>query len=301
MTASLPQVVIDQVLLGQTRVVLGTVQNPLGEIDGEIPVNLDLSVNFELSPQQLSPPAISNASGTGYALVGIDGATAFSGLLTNLQGTLTSIEIHRGAWLGQQGTLLLLVNAIGNPNPSTISFNAFLPKPEADVHRDLHDGMCYVIVRTLESPQGELRGQIRNLRRGDRYCKGRPNSVSQAGASLEMYGSPLASDNDVQLQGRDLPPGKVVLPILGFGSGHVFTKGGVLCVGGAGVGRLSSYLTPATGQGEFQAQLDLSNFSIGGSPQSLQPGMRIHVQLWYRDPQGPTSSNFSSAISTVFH
>jgi hypothetical protein len=214
MTASLPQVVIDQVLLAQTRVVLGTVQNPLGEIDGEIPVNLDLSVNFELSPQQLSPPAISNASGTGYALVGIDGATAFSGLLTNLQGTLTSIEIHRGAWLGQQGTLLLLVNAIGNPNPSTISFNAFLPKPEADVHRDLHDGMCYVIVRTLESPQGELRGQIRNLRRGDRYCKGRPNSVSQAGASLEMYGSPLASDNDVQLQGRDLPPGKVVLPIL---------------------------------------------------------------------------------------
>ncbi len=292
-----------QVLLCGTRLVLDTALHPQGEIEGTLSVNL-VNYNYELSPAQVSAGHASSATGTGFVMEGLLDEAYFSGQLHGLQGTLTSIEIHRGAWYGQSGPLLLPVTSIGHPNPSLVTFDALIATPTTEERRDIHDGLCYVLVRTTLYPEGELRGQIRPLSLGDRYCEGRPNSASVNGAWVSLAGSPLAADNNVRLQGFDLPHGKVVLPLIGFGTGHAFSPGGlggVLCVAGAGVGRLNSNVGLTSAQGTFDAQLDLSGFSIGGSVQSLQPGMRLNLQLWYRDPQGPTASNFSAAVSAMFH
>lgn len=294
---------ITKIALGQTLVWVDTLAHPQGEIGGAI-APLFQNYSFPMTTAQLSPIPASAAGGNGFVSFTAQGEVGFSGQLQNLQGVPTSIEVRRGAWYGQSGTLLLTITSVGFPIPALTTYFGTLPSTTPEERRDLADGMCYVIVRTAQFPGGELRGQIRSLELGDAYCLGRPSSASVGGALVQLTGSPLASANDLHLRGYDLPPGKLVLPIIGFGSGHVFSpggRGGMLCVAGAGVGRLSSALTHADSQGFFNAQLDLSNFKVGSGTFSALPGMRVYLQLWYRDPQGPTPSNFSSAVTTVFH
>jgi len=292
-----------QLISGQASIALDTVAYPQGEVFGPMQLQGE-SFSFPVSPSQVAPAHTSPAHGTGYAFLDLFGAAGFSGQLHDLQGTVSSIEIWREAWYGQTGKLMLKVTAIGHPSATLTTYSASLAATTLEERRELRDGMCYVIVRTSLFPDGEMRGQIRAPWLGDEYCSGRPNSVSTIGARLSFVGSPLASANAVQLQATNLPPGKVVLPIVGFGTAHSFSPSGlsgVLCVGGAGIGRLSSALGVSSSQGGFSAQLDLSSFSVGGIVHSLQPDMRLNLQLWYRDPQGPTPSNFSSAVSAVFH
>lgn len=302
--AGLTPAQVADVFGGATRVVVATQGFPQGEIDGPIGPGGAEAFSAPFSGAQVVPPVAGTAHGTGYVSLTVFNGCAVSGQLHDLVGTVSSIELWRAAWLGEQGTLVTTIQAIGNPSPNTVTYSQTFPTPSPELRRDLRDGMCYVLVRTSAHPQGELRAQLRAPTLGDDYCAGRPNSVSIVGARLSLIGSPLAAANEVTARATNLPAGKLVLPIVGFGTGHVFDpggRGGMLCVAGAGVGRLGLHAGLSSPQGTFDRALDLSSFPAGGIQHSAAPGMRLNVQLWYRDPQGPTPANFSSAVSMMFH
>jgi hypothetical protein len=303
-TAALTQAQVVAVLSGQSHVVLETTAQPQGEIDGSVSGDVWKNFSYPFSPAQVVPPQTSVATGTGFVALSAFGEAGFSGQLHDLQGAITSIELWRDAWFNDPGTFVTSFTSIGFPSPGFVTFHGTIPSLTPELQRDLADGTCFVIVRTSLFPQGELRGQMRPPTLGSTYCTGRPNSVSIWGARLSLEGSPIAAANDVVLHASSLPAGKAVLPILGFGTGHVFNPGGLggmLCVAGAGVGRMGTHAGVASTEGTYDVALDLARFGIGGSVQTLQPGMRLNLQLWYRDPQGPTPSNFTGAASVVFH
>jgi hypothetical protein len=303
-TAGVTPAQVVQLLQGGARVVIDTSAAPQGEIDGTLGAGGVTNFPYPFSPAQLVPPANGVAYGTGWVSISLLTGCGLSGQLRDLQGAITSIELWRDAWLGEAGQFVTAITAIGYPSPGLATFSHVLTSPTPELVRDLRDGMCFVIVRTTAFPEGELRGQLRAPTLGTAYCTGRPNSVSVWGARLALDGSPLATSNDLVLHASSLPAGKPVLPLVGFGTGHVFAPGGLggmLCVAGAGIGRLNAHAGVSSAQGTYDVALDLEPFNVGGSVQTLQPGMRLNVQLWYRDVQGPTPGNFSSAVSVVFH
>lgn len=295
---------VASVFVGATRIVIATSNFPQGEIDGPIGAGGLIALTAPFSGAQVVPPVAGPAHGSAFGSSSVNGGASVSGQLHDLVGAITAVELWRDGWLGEQGTFVTSIQTLGNPSPNTITFSHIIPTPTTELRRDLHDGLCYLLVRTSAHPEGELRAQLRRPTLGDDYCTGRPNSVSTWGARLSLSGSPRAAANDVTAHAVNLPAGKIVLPIAGLGTGHVFDpggRGGMLCVAGAGVGRLGLHAGIASAQGTFDTALDLSGFPIGGGLQSAAPGMRLNLQLWYRDPQGPTSANFSSAVSLVFH
>lgn len=299
--AALTPAAIASVFSGQTRLVIATPNFPQGEIDGPIGAGGLESFGAPFSGSQVVPPVVGPATGMAYASISVSNGCSVSGQLHNLAGSITSIELWRDAWLGEQGTLVTTITTIGNPSPGSFTFSQQFPTPTPELRRDLSDGMCYLLVRTSAHPQGELRAQVRPPSLGDNYCNGRPNSVAILGARLSLTGSPRAAANDLVAHGTSLPAGRAVLPIVGLATGHVFNPaglGGMLCVSGVGVARLGQHAGLSTAQGTFETPLDLS---LLGAPFSAAPGLRLNMQLWYRDPAGPSTTNLSSAVSLVFH
>lgn len=300
-TAALSATEMASVFSGQARLVISTPSFPQGEIDGPVGAGGLKSFGAPFAGSQVVPPVVGPASGMAYASISVSNGCSVSGQLHNLVGSITSIELWRDAWLGEQGTLVTTITSIGNPSPGTFTYSQQFPAPTPELRRDLSDGLCYVLVRTSAHPQGELRAQVRPHTLGDNYCDGRPNSVAIIGARLSLTGSPRAADNDIVARATNLPAGRAVLPIVGLATGHVFQPGGLggmLCVSGAGVARLGQHAGVSTAQGTFDTPLDLS---LVGTPFAAAPGLRLNAQLWYRDPAGPTTTNLSSAVSIVFH
>lgn len=300
-TAALTPAQVIDVFAGATRLVISTPSFPQGEIDGPIGAGGLESFGAPFSGSQVVPPVVGPATGMAYASISVFNGCSVSGQLHNLAGSITSIELWRDAWLGEQGTLVTTITTIGSPSPGSFTFSQQFPTPTTELRRDLSDGMCYLLVRTSAHPQGELRAQVRPVSLGDSYCNGRPNSVAIIGARLSLTGSPRAAANDLVAHGTNLPAGRAVLPIVGLATGHVFNPaglGGMLCVSGAGVARLGTHAGLSTAQGTFDTPLDLS---LVGAPFAAAPGLRLNAQLWYRDPLGPSTTNLSSAVSLVFH
>ena len=86
-------------------------------------------------------------------------------------------------------------------------------------------------------------------------------------------------------------------------TGSVVAPGGsqgTLCLGGS-VSRFVSGATTANVGGRMEFDLDMQAFP---TPQSgivtLQPGDRWIFQVWYRDANPTTTSNFSAAVSVTF-
>jgi len=298
--AAIDAAAMTELLQGLGSVELSTTVLP-GELTGTLGFGT-LSYVFPMTTAQAPQAPQSSASGNGYVFAPPLGGASFSAQLHNLQGSVTSIEVRRGAWYGDTGPLLMPITTIGQSG-SLVTCSGSLASLTTEERRDLSDGLCYMLVKTTAFPEGELRGQIRSIWLGDEYCPGRPNSVAFVGARLHVDGSPLAQDASVRLHGEFLPPNKVVLPIVGLGTGHVYaptTLGGVLCVAGAGTARLGPYAGLSSGGGTFDAQVELNGAVLGGLVPALAPDVRLNFQLWYRDPNGATTTNLSSAVSMYF-
>lgn len=131
---------------------------------------------------------------------------------------------------------------------------------------------------------------------GQLTCDGRPNSVSPAGARMEVLGRPFASYEAWTIEGRDLPAGAAVLPLMGTMQGSTIFSHGELCLGGA-VFRLGSAFGFTDGNGTFSRSYESGDGLV--EPQVLA-GSTWHFQLWYRDLLPAPVSNFSNAVRLTF-
>lgn len=289
--------------LGEIELVVATAQHPQGEIDGPLHL-LPLSRSFQLTPGQVAAGHASTATGSGFLSVSLAGEAGFSGQLHGLSGAITSVEIRSNAWHGETGDLLATITSFGSPSPGTITFFGTRSDLSESQLAALRHGLAYAWVATDAFPAGELRGQMTPFdgQVGDVYCPAMPSSVASSGAALHAFGSPRLADDDVVISASGLPANKLVLPIAGSATGHVFAPaslGGLLCVGGGSFRRLSSLAGLSDSQGHFQARIDLDGVGAQAALPGLQPGDRLNLQLWYRDASSPAHANLSSSVSVL--
>ena len=131
---------------------------------------------------------------------------------------------------------------------------------------------------------------------GTNFCNATTNSTGSVG-SLEALGSPIVANEDVVIEGRNLPPGEFGIFIMSDTTmnGMPFPgNNGNLCLGGnyarnANPGRVllngRTYLT-----------LDLTNPAMGAP--AIQPGETRHFQFWHRD--GHNSANATRGLTLLF-
>ncbi len=101
-----------------------------------------------------------------------------------------------------------------------------------------------------------------------------------------------------------LPLNSLGFFIVGMGSDAAPQPGGsqgVLCHGGAGVGRYSKLAAQSTASGEPTLPISPSSLSSPSGPVAALPGQTWNSQAWHRDSvSGAAASNFTNAVRVRF-
>ncbi|MEM9381369.1 MAG: hypothetical protein AAGB93_15555 [Planctomycetota bacterium] len=136
------------------------------------------------------------------------------------------------------------------------------------------------------------------------FCPAAVNSTGRV-ATMSVFGSPRAADNDVTLRATNLPraswthfftsPERTVVPAAGGSEG-------TLCVGGA-IGRYAGpgQILRAGAPGRVELPIDLDLHPTAQGSVAVRAGETWHFQAWYRDTRdGAATSNFTDAASVTF-
>ena len=136
---------------------------------------------------------------------------------------------------------------------------------------------------------------------GTSYCG--PAVVNSTGlsAAISASGSDVVADNNFSVTGSDLPVGQFAYVIAAQAQVFVPNAGGsqgTLCVGSPSV-RFTSQVGAVDGSGRYSVVLDLPTF-----PQNpvapVNSGETWNFQIWNRDVNPMTTSNFTDAVSVLF-
>lgn len=140
---------------------------------------------------------------------------------------------------------------------------------------------------------------------GALYCTAAPNSSGSTGL-LSAFGSDTPADNDLTLVASQLPNQSVGYFLVSATQGFVANAGGSmgnLCLSGE-VGRFSApgQIKATDFGGEIALPIDLGHLPTPVGAVAVQAGQTWNFQLWHRDndPAGPTTSNFTRALSVTF-
>lgn len=138
---------------------------------------------------------------------------------------------------------------------------------------------------------------------GSRACGSQvPNSTGVAGI-IDVFGSVIASENDVQLLATNLPAGQFGLFLNSMtqsippGPGPMPSNGD-LCLSGA-VGRYLGGVFNTGGGGAASLTLDLTMTPTPNAMVAITGGQTWHFQAWHRDGVG-LGSNFTDVVSVSF-
>lgn len=138
-----------------------TTAHPNGEIRGQFVCETDLDYEVAFNGDQVVPASGANAVAFGaihFPLGSRDVVYAFT--VRGLSGPVTSIGIYEGQ-PGEDGPLVVSI-----PNPFGIGFIQGLilldTVDEPDFLRKAREGRYYILVKTANFPNGEIRGQIKH-------------------------------------------------------------------------------------------------------------------------------------------
>ena len=152
--AALTPELVAKHLRGELYLNLHTVNNPNGEIRGQIIPETDMALVADLNGMQQVPVVITNAFGLGtFLLAKHNGSLKISATFNGLSGPIVAAHFHNGA-PGTAGPVVqdlgTLVN--GNTIVGEVDPTSFLA--------DLMAGNIYLNVHTDLNPNGEIRGQL---------------------------------------------------------------------------------------------------------------------------------------------
>lgn len=125
------------------------------------------------------------------------------------------------------------------------------------------------------------------------------NSSGQA-ARLRGIGSASAQANDVRLEAFRLPQFQFGYFVTGQVTGWVTPTGsqGVLCLDPP-IGRFRSFVLNTGPAGSVEFHPDLTDHPLNGGV-AVQPGETWHYQLWFRDQNPGSTSNFTDGLAITF-
>ncbi|MCP3920825.1 MAG: DUF2207 domain-containing protein [bacterium] len=130
---------------------------------------------------------------------------------------------------------------------------------------------------------------------GTPYCITLPNSTGNP-ATLTGQGSIVVSANSVNFDVTSLPQNQFGYFLMGENQAQIPVAQGFLCIGNPQV-RFNGFILNSGAAGEASFSPDLTNL-----PQMTQilPGETWNWQMWYRDQNPTTTSNFSSPLAIQF-
>jgi hypothetical protein len=133
------------------------------------------------------------------------------------------------------------------------------------------------------------------------YCTANDNSTGLP-TRLRVLGSTIASSNEVELLGDQLPTNEFGFFLLGMNAGNVSIGQGMLCLSNPIV-RLD--VGPGAIQNSGPSGVILRSIDLLDLPQSttIQAGETWRFQLWHRDfdvVNGVNSMNFSDGVEVLF-
>ncbi len=127
-----------------------------------------------------------------------------------------------------------------------------------------------------------------------------PNSTGLPG-TIRARGSALVSDNDVTVIAEQLPPNEFGYFIVSQWSGFFANPGGSqgnLCLSGT-IGRYGQAVASSGQNGMVLLPIDLSAMPPPVQS-SVLPGDTWHFQLWHRDKNPTSTSNFTDGVAILF-
>ena len=213
--------------LGDLFINIHTVENPNGEIRGQIYPDSSLSLTASLAGTQVVPPNGSPGAGVADLTLWPDGHRVHVELsVSGLSGLATASDISR-AHPGFNGPLVWTLGAPVNRVVVDLA-------PTNQQVVDLLNGICYAEVETASYPAGEVRGQI-----GGSTTAGAPGGPGLPGGGprpraeprLDLAAGPNPTRTTAGLRFRLPDPRQVRLEIFDA-SGH-------------GIRRIDSGLVPA--------------------------------------------------------
>ena len=135
---------------------------------------------------------------------------------------------------------------------------------------------------------------------GDAYCgPANLNSSGQA-AEISAWGDLDVSKNLCELTGTKLPTNQFGYFLTSETPSFVSPPGsqGNLCLGGK-IGRFASQIQNSGAAGEMVIDVDLTDIPVD-APNAVQPGETWNFQLWFRDLNPTSTSNFTDAVQITF-
>ncbi len=141
-----------------------------------------------------------------------------------------------------------------------------------------------------------------DLPMGEVICAGVSNSTGSS-AELEIVGSKVASEGYLLFRAKHLPLGRAGVFLGSQVSGFTPNPGGSsgnLCLGGAFMifNKGGQYGIP-NAAGEFELQVDTASIPFNpGAP--ILAGQSWTFQMWYRDHNPGSTTNFSPAVEVTF-
>ncbi len=138
---------------------------------------------------------------------------------------------------------------------------------------------------------------------GSTICSAQENE-SGGGAVITATGSPVATDNSLTLDIRDLPANTMGYFLTSSDATFLANPGGSagdLCIASLSIGRYAGAVQTSDGAGAVSFPVDLTAIPGPTGPSSVMAGDTRFFQYWSRDTTGgnPTS-NFSTAVSITF-
>ncbi|MGK0220691.1 MAG: hypothetical protein ACI9HE_004203 [Planctomycetota bacterium] len=116
-------------------------------------------------------------------------------------------------------------------------------------------------------------------------------------------GSAAVVDDDLMIVASELPPNEFGYLLMSETQGLLMNPGGsqgTLCLGGL-IGRFKSQLQSSGPAGMITTNVELTNLPpplFGGG--SVMAGQSWSFQLWYRDQNPGTTSNFTDGLEITF-
>ena len=135
---------------------------------------------------------------------------------------------------------------------------------------------------------------------GINYCLANANSTGSTG-KIVMQGSSSVAANNFVMTGYDLPPAQFAYIITSQTQGFFANVGnsqGNLCIQG-NIGRFNSQVGAIDPQGVFSRILDLGAFPTNPAV-AVAPGDTWNFQVWHRDLNPFSTSNFTEGLTVVF-
>ena len=138
---------------------------------------------------------------------------------------------------------------------------------------------------------------------GSTICSAQANE-SGGGAVITATGSPVATDNSLTLDVRNLPANTMGYFLTSSDATYLANPGGSagnLCIASLSIGRYAGAVQTSDGAGAVSFPVDLTAVPGPTGPSSVMAGDTRFFQYWSRDTAGgnPTS-NFSTAVSITF-